>query len=118
MSKLVYISHQVSGDVEKNIKSILKICKKIHTTDIIPFAPYLVVLQYLNDDISEERELGIESNREFFARKIIDELWLCGSKISSGMKWEIGLARDNKIPIHCYSISLKSELKKIIKLSS
>ena len=97
--KVVFIGHPVSGDVEGNIKKILGICKKIHNKNIIPCVPYLVSLQYLNDDIVEDRELGISANLECFHRNYIDELWLFGDRISSGMKQEIKLALKMNIPI-------------------
>ena len=99
MAKTVFIAHPISGDVRGNIEKVLKICEEIHTRDIIPVAPYLVSLQYLNDEVVEDRELGMEANHECFRRRYIDELWLFGDFISSGMWKEIGLAREIGIPI-------------------
>lgn len=97
--KVVFIGHPVSGDVEGNIKKILDVCKQAHKRNIIPCVPYLVSLQYLNDDIVEDRELGIEANLECFHRGYIDELWLFGDRISKGMRQEIELAKELGIPI-------------------
>jgi len=107
--KIVYIAHQVGGDVEANMKAILAICNKIHreNSDIIPFAPYLVACQYLSNDMVEERELGIQANIEFFKRKTMDEVWLCGPTISPGMKQEIKLAEKYGIPIKFYNPALE-----------
>jgi hypothetical protein len=111
-NKLVYIAHQVSGDVEGNIKKILELCHDIHkkNDNIIPFAPYVVSLHYLNDDLVEERELGILANQEHFERKTMDEVWICGPKISKGMEQEIKLARKYEIPIRVYSQELEDDL--------
>jgi len=114
MPKLVYLSHPISGNVDKNVRAILGICKKIHTKNVIPFAPYLVAVQYLNDKISRERKLGIQSGFTCFSRRAMDELWLCGDRISKGMKEEIKLALKYKIPIKCYNQKLKGELEKIL----
>ncbi|MEK7558357.1 MAG: DUF4406 domain-containing protein [Patescibacteria group bacterium] len=97
--KTVFIAHPISGDVENNIKKVLDICHEIHKTGIIPVAPFLVSLQYLDDEVKEDRELGIEANLECFRRKYIDELWLFGDQISTGMIQEIKLALELKIPI-------------------
>lgn len=97
--KIVYIAHPISGNVEGNVLKVLSLCKKYHTDKIIPFAPYVVANQYLEDNKPEERELGIEANMEFFRRGFIDELWLCGDRISDGMKQEIQLAEEFKIPV-------------------
>ncbi|MFH1175583.1 MAG: hypothetical protein V1698_02585 [bacterium] len=75
--KVVFIGHPVSGDIQENIKKILDICKKFHNKNIIPCAPYLVSLKYLNDEIIEDRELGIEANLECFHRKFIGAVAEC-----------------------------------------
>lgn len=101
MTKIVYIAHPLSGDLSNNIKKILEICNKVHKEDdnIIPFAPYLVSIQYLNDNIKEDRELGIEANKIHFKRKTFDELWVFGDFISKGVEEEIKLAKEFNIPI-------------------
>ena len=91
--KTVFIAHPISGDIEGNAKKVLEICKQVHSKYSIPVAPYLVSLQYLNDEVKEDRELGIEANLESFHRGYIDELWLFGDRISAGMKEEVLLAR-------------------------
>ena len=97
--KIVYIVHPIRGDVQGNILKVLSILKKHHTAKIYPFAPYIVSLQYLDDNSPEDRERGIKANVELFERDFIDELWVFGDRISSGMKAEIELAERLKIPI-------------------
>ena len=99
MKKTVFIAHPISGDIHGNAKKVLDICENVHNKNIIPVAPYLVSLQYLNDGIAEDRELGIEANLEAFHRGYIDELWLFGDRISAGMEQEILLALELGIPI-------------------
>src|SRR3990167_9442934 len=99
MAKTVFIGHPISGDVRGNAEKVLKICQEVHTRDVIPVAPYLVSIQYLDDEAREDRELGIEANHECFRRGYIDELWLYGDRISAGMEGEIRLARRMGIPI-------------------
>ena len=97
--KTVFIAHPISGDIDGNVKKVLAICERIHTKELVPVAPYLVSLQYLNDEVVEDRELGIEANLECFRRRYVDELWLFGDRISEGMKGEIALAKELNIPI-------------------
>ena len=97
--KTVFIAHPISGDIQGNIKHILQICRKVHSKETIPIAPYLVSLQYLNDEVTEDRELGILANLECFHRNYIDELWLFGDRVSPGMEQEIRLAKELSIPI-------------------
>ena len=99
MVKTVFIAHPISGDIRGNIEKVLKICTDVHTKDIIPVAPYLISLQYLDDEIVEDRELGMQANNECFHRRFVDELWLFGDHISSGMWKEIQLAKELGIPI-------------------
>lgn len=97
--KTVFIGHPISGDIKGNIEKVLKICMEVHTKHIIPVAPYLVSLEYLNDDVVEDRELGMEANHECFHRHYVDELWLFGDRISSGMRQEVSLAKKMGIPV-------------------
>ncbi len=97
--KTVFIGHPIGGDIRNNIEKVLKICEEIHNKDLVPVAPYLTSLQYLNDEIIEDRELGMEANHECFRRHYVDELWLFGDKISNGMKKEILLAKEMNIPV-------------------
>ena len=97
--KIVYIAHPMSGDIEGNTLKVLSLCKRYHTAKILPFAPYIVTLQYLDDKIPKDREKGIQGNFWLIKRGFIDELWVCGNKVSKGMKEEIELAEKLKIPI-------------------
>lgn len=114
-NKIVYIAHPVGGNVKENIKKILQICHRVHTNkkEVIPFAPYIVALYYLNDEILEERKLGMLANQEHFKRKTMDEVWLCGDKVSDGMKAEIKLAIKYKIPIKIHNPKLKKDFELI-----
>ena len=99
--KICYICHPISGDVTGNIAKLKRIIRdeSLKDNQVLPFAPYLVDLLTLHDDRPEERALGISHNTEIFTRKLIDEVWLYGEKISSGMWHEIKLAWSFGIPV-------------------
>lgn len=118
MSKTVFIAHPISGDIEGNMKRVLAICEQVHSREIIPVAPYLVSLQYLDDALVEDRELGIAANLECFHRRYIDELWLFGDRISSGMEEEIKLALEYGIPIVPKTKATRQALKKLFPQAS
>jgi len=99
--RTVFIGHPIGGDIRGNVQKVLKICAEVHTNDIIPVAPYLISLQYLNDEAIDDRELGMEANHECFRRRYVDELWLFGDRISSGMQKEVQLAKEMGIPVVC-----------------
>lgn len=111
--KTVFIAHPIAGDVEGNTKKVLAICETIHDKEIIPVAPYLVSLQYLDDTVKEDRQLGVDANLECFRRKYIDELWLFGDRISEGVAAEVKLAMELGIPIVAKTEETKQDLKKI-----
>lgn len=111
--KIVFVAHPISGDVKENVNKVLKICAKVHTREIIPVAPYLISLQYLNDEVIEDRELGMAANHECFYRGFVDELWLFGNRISKGMIEEIKLAREMDIPVICKTRGTAFDLKKL-----
>jgi hypothetical protein len=112
--KTVFVGHPIAGNIEENVKKVLKICSEIHSKDIIPVAPYLVSLQYLNDEVVEDRELGMEANHECFHRRYVDELWLYGDHISAGMKQEVLLAKEMGIPIIPKTEGTERDLKLIL----
>ncbi len=112
MTKRVFIAHPIAGNVQENCKAVVEICRAVHTSEILPFAPYLASLQYLDDTVKDERELGICLNKDVLS--IVDELWLCGPRISLGMQQEIRYALELGIPIKCYNLGLQSELEKLL----
>lgn len=111
MSDLVYIAHAVKGNLERNVEEIKNICRFIHTRDdevnedVVPFAPYLTTLEYLDDDVKEERELGKEKNKEFLRSGFFDELYVTGPTLlgSEGMKGEIRIAAETDLPFRVYN---------------
>lgn len=112
MPKTVFIAHPIAGDVNGNMKKVLKICQMVHAKEIIPVAPYLVALQYLNDEVVEDRALGTEANLECFHRRYIDELWLYGNRISEGMKGEIRVAVKYHVSVIPKTDETKGDLEK------
>ena len=99
--KIIYIAHPIAGDVFYNKIRLKKLLRELNMNnpDIVPFAPYLVDLLCLDDDVPEERERGIKNSITLFRAGFIDEVWLYGNGISSGMAQEIKLARELNIPV-------------------
>lgn len=113
--KTVFIAHPIKGNVRGNTRKVLNICKMVHNKGVIPIAPYLVLLMYLNDEVATERELGIKANLETFKRGYVDELWLFGDRISSGMAQEVKFALKLGIPIVPQTEGTKKDLNKFAK---
>lgn len=97
--KIIYIAHPIGGDVGANVNSVLAIVKDLNMSGlpIVPFAPYIVDVLALDDNIPEQRARGFENNKQLF--DFVDEVWLYGGRISSGMQTEIEWAKERNIPI-------------------
>ena len=88
---IVYICSPYSGDVEANVAAARRYSRFAVDKGCIPIAPHLLFPQFLNDDDPNERELGL-----FFGNALMSkcaEVWVFGSRISSGMEAEIKRAR-------------------------
>lgn len=118
MKKIIFIGHPIRGAVEENMKKVLTLCEEVHKQGNIPVAPYLVSLQYLDDTVVEDRELGIESNHLCFHKHFVDELWLYGDHISQGMEDEVRVARANNIPVFPKTEGTKRDLQKLLSTPS
>ncbi len=108
----IYIAHQISADTEeerqKNIDEILNISRYMHLNgdNLVPEAPYLYRLSYLDDDDPEERRLGIQANSQYFEKEgLLQGLAVTGPTVlgSEGTKGEIKLALENGIPVGTYN---------------
>jgi hypothetical protein len=114
--KIVFISHPISGDVNGNLMKIKNIVRNINlkNKELVPFVPYYADCIALNDTIPAERNRGLKNIEELFKRKIIDEVWLCGDKISRGMIKEIKLVQKYNIPVYPTSSKMLLLMEKLI----
>lgn len=88
---IVYICSPYAGDVETNVQKARRYCRFAVDKGYIPIAPHLLFTQFLNDDNSKERQLGI-----FFGNAVMSkcsEVWVFGEHISNGMEAEIKRAK-------------------------
>ncbi len=95
--KLIYVASPYRGDIKKNIEYAKQACRYVLNDGNAFFCPHLLYPQILDDDIPEERRLGISIGKEFLSKS--DELWVFGEHISHGMFEEIEFAREIDIPI-------------------
>mgnify|MGYP001025902646 FL=1 len=88
---IVYICSPFSGDVEGNVANARRYSRFAVDKGYIPIAPHLLFPQFLDDNNPAERELGL-----FFGNALMSkcaEVWVFGSRISSGMEAEIERAK-------------------------
>lgn len=116
--KIAYIAHAIGGNVQQNLANLIVIITVINCQrpDIVPFAPYYADVVALPDNIPENRARGLQNCQEILRRPgIIDELWLCGEKLTEGMVDEIRAAIDMNIPIHCQNFALLEQYSNFLK---
>ncbi len=99
--KTVYPAHPIGGDVPGNLLKIKAIVRELHLGGMVqPVAPYIADCDgILDDNVPGERALGIATDHENCLRGMIDEVWLYGPKISTGMHHEVLFAWDLGIPV-------------------
>jgi len=94
----VFVCSPLRGDLEKNIALAKRLCQKVVQKGHASFAPHAFYTQFLDDNIEEERNIGIHAGMAFL--KVCDELWVYDKKgISSGMQLEIDFCNKNGIKV-------------------
>jgi len=81
--KLVYICSPYAGEVERNIRFAQEACRYAISQNCAPVAVHLIYPQLLDDMVPKERKIGIQMGLRILIT--CEELWLCGSCISTGM---------------------------------
>lgn len=97
--KKVYICSPYRGNcysVTNNVSCARIYCKKAMEQGVIPIAPHIYFTQFLNDDIEEERNLGMEAGLQLLLE--CSEIWVYGTP-TEGMKKEIEYAKEYGIKI-------------------
>lgn len=82
---LVYICSPYAGDVEKNTEKAKKYSRFAVDKKAIPFAPHLLMPQYMDE--TTERELALRMGKVFLSK--CQEIWVFGERITGGMAYEI-----------------------------
>ncbi len=114
--KTVYPAHPIGGDVAGNLLKIKAIVRELHLGGTVqPVAPYIADCDgILDDNVPGERALGIASGHEYFLRGMIDQVWLYGPKISTGMHHEVLFAWDLGIPVIAKTSETTRDLLKML----
>jgi hypothetical protein len=94
---MVFVCSPYRGDVVANIAFAKRCCLEVIKAGKTPFAPHLYFTQFLDDDIPEERERGINCGLEVLSH--CSEIWVFGDKITDGMLAEIDYAEQHGIVV-------------------
>jgi hypothetical protein len=96
----VFICSPYRGDVEKNVEIAKRVIRHVLFRGDIPIAPHLYFPQFLDETSQVDRIQGIKMGVELM--KDCDELWLIGTKITSGMEFELEAAKKIGIKVKLY----------------
>ena len=86
----IYVASRYAGDVDANVSAAVTYCRRVIDEGYMPVASHLLYPQILNDNIPEERELGLLFGLALLA--VCDEVWVFG-EVSSGVAKEIEEAK-------------------------
>lgn len=92
-----YVCSPYRGDTEANAEKARAYSRQVYEAGYCPLAPHLLFPQFLKDDISAEREAGMEMGARLLA--LCRALVVCGDVISEGMAKEIALAEQLRVPV-------------------
>lgn len=98
---LVYICSPFAGEIEYNLSRARGYCRRAVSKGYIPLAPHIHFPQFMDDEDSEQRKLGL-----IFALVLLgkcDEVWVFGRRISEGMAREIDAAERRGILIRHFT---------------
>lgn len=87
----VYIAHRLSGpNRDENIDAAGRLMAELAARlPIIPVGSWITLTRYWDES---RRERGLAIDREQISR--VDEFWMLGPGVSSGMRFEAGCAKD------------------------
>ena len=80
--KRVYIAHALSGDWAGGVAAAYAAAR----AGYMPIVPYVLMDGILDDTNPEERALGMKLDIDQL--RACDEIWLCGERVSAGMRAE------------------------------
>jgi hypothetical protein len=77
--------------VEENLAAITKICREIHSQDVLPIFPSFTTRRYLTPD-PIDRELAATQIYTYLSSGLVNEIWFYGDKMTEGMERELKIA--------------------------
>jgi len=104
---LVYICSPYSGDMKENLKKAQRHCRFALDSGCIPIAMHLLLPQFMNDSLPEERDLALFINLVIISK--CREVWVFGDHISDGMAIEIAKAKKHNQPIRYFGLNYEED---------
>ena len=95
-TKVVFVSSPYAGNVPYNLSVARAAARIVIDAGYIPIVPHLYIPLVLDDDVPQERDLGLSLALGLLAR--CDELW-CFGEPSRGMRLELDEAERLGMPV-------------------
>jgi hypothetical protein len=96
-TNLVFCCSAYRGNVEENLKKARQYVRLIVLCGYSPVAPHVLMHGVLDDSNPEERTKGIALGIDQL--KLCDSVWVFGTKITEGMRFELEKAKELRIPV-------------------
>lgn len=106
---LVYICSPYEGYVFQNIMNAKDYSRFALEKNAIPLTPHLLYPQFMDDCDPAERRFVLRKIKYVLIGKC-DELWVFGGVISSGMDYEISIAKKRKMKIRYFTAEMRELL--------
>ncbi len=105
---LVYVCSPYAGDTERNSDAARKYSRFAFDKGNIPITPHLLYPQILDDENPKERNYARHIN--YVLLGFCQELWVFGTKVTSGMAHEIGIAKKRRMKIRYFNELMQEAL--------
>ena len=108
--RLIYVCSPYRGEseeeVSRNVEYAMGCSEFVITQACVPLAPHLLYTRFLNDDVADDRLIGMICADTLLRR--CDEIWVFGEYgVSEGMREEIDQARRLCMPYRLFKEDFK-----------
>lgn len=88
-SPIVYICSPYAGDTVRNTERARRYSRLAIDRGCVPITPHLLLPQFLSEETEREKALLLGLR----LLSVCQEMWICGGRVSEGMRREIQQAR-------------------------
>ncbi len=105
---IVFICSPYADDPLNNERRAIRYCRFAVRQGCIPIAPHIYFTRFLDDRNPDDRALGLFMGQVMLTKCV--ELWVFGSRITSGMEREIAKARQRAMPIRYFDEDMEEHI--------
>ena len=98
---IVFICSPYADDPLNNERRAIRYCRFAVQQGYIPIAPHIYFTRILDERVPADRELGLFMGQVLLTKCV--ELWVFGSRITTGMERELSKAEERNMPIRYFT---------------